>query len=163
MIDICLTYFRLYIITYARSTNVTKKLIHFSLPYFLPKIIINDMNIFHIFTSFLIGYLFGCFQTSYFISKKYKNIWYSIGIHPHNVSKKYSHINKTIESNINDKNFIGIGETGLDFYYQNSDIDLQKKSFINHINLSRDYDIPLIIHTRDADKETINILYSICK
>ena len=53
------------------------------------------------------------------ISKKYKNIWYSIGIHPHNVSKKYSHINKTIESNINDKNFIGIGETGLDFYYQN--------------------------------------------
>ena len=57
-----------------------------------------------------------------------------------------------------DKNFIGIGETGLDYFYENSNRELQIKSFINHIELSRKTNLPIIIHTREADRDTISVL-----
>lgn len=92
------------------------------------------------------------------ISHDYKNIWYSLGIHPHNVKKDFYQINNIILESKNDTKFIGIGETGLDYYYENSDRELQKKSFINHIGIARDTKLPLIVHTREADEDTINIL-----
>ena len=58
----------------------------------------------------------------------------------------------------NDKNFIAIGETGLDYYYEKPKIEIQKNSFIKHINLARDLKLPIIVHTRAADKDTIDIL-----
>ena len=92
------------------------------------------------------------------ISNKYNNIWYSIGIHPHNVNKDFKNINEKMNNNIKNSKFIGIGETGLDYYYENTDKNMQKKSFINHINMARELDLPLIIHTRDADNDTLGIL-----
>ena len=53
---------------------------------------------------------------------------------------------------------IGIGETGLDFYYNNSDKNKQISSFIEHIEASVKTDTPLIIHSRNAEKETFDIL-----
>ena len=92
------------------------------------------------------------------IANKYNNIWYSVGIHPHNVNANFKDINETVSSNINNNKFIGIGETGLDYYYENSNKETQKKSFVNHINIARDLDLPIIVHTRNADEDTINIL-----
>ena len=92
------------------------------------------------------------------ISNKYQNIWYSLGIHPHNVDEKYKDVYKEVLKHKNDKKFIAIGETGLDYYYENSDKELQKSSFINHINIARETKLPIIIHTRDADLDTIKIL-----
>ncbi len=91
------------------------------------------------------------------ISSKY-NIWYSGGVHPHNVSDiELSNINK-IYNHSNNSNFIGIGETGLDFYYDNKSRKMQIKSFTKHIKIARELDIPVIVHTRDADRETLKIL-----
>ena len=53
---------------------------------------------------------------------------------------------------------IGIGETGLDFYYNNSDKDKQINSFIKHIEASIKTNVPLIIHSREAEEDTFNIL-----
>ena len=92
------------------------------------------------------------------ISNNNKNIWYSLGIHPHNVNNSFKEINTEIFKYITDKKFIAIGETGLDYYYENSKKNLQKESFIEHINIARKRDLPIIVHTRDADKDTINIL-----
>ena len=92
------------------------------------------------------------------ISERFSNIWFSLGIHPNNVDKNYLNLNAVIDNNIKNKKFIGIGETGLDFYYKNYNKDLQIKSFINHINLARELDLPVIVHTRNADKDTISIL-----
>ena len=92
------------------------------------------------------------------ISNNNKNIWYSLGIHPHNVNNSFKEINTQIFKYITDKKFIAIGETGLDYYYENSKKNLQKESFIEHINIARKRDLPIIVHTRDADKDTINIL-----
>ena len=58
------------------------------------------------------------------------------------------------------KKIIGIGETGLDFYYNHSDKETQKKSFIQHINAALELDIPIIVHSRNAEIETLDILKS---
>ena len=84
-------------------------------------------------------------------------IYGTFGIHPHEsendiVTKEQ--IKKNIE---NHHKIIGIGETGLDFYYNNSD-KKQIKSFEEHIQASIDLNVPLIVHSRNAEKETFEIL-----
>ena len=54
------------------------------------------------------------------IAKNNKNIWYSLGIHPHNVNNNYKDLQGAIAEFKSDKKFIGIGETGLDYFYENS-------------------------------------------
>ena len=53
---------------------------------------------------------------------------------------------------------IGIGETGLDYYYHNSDKVIQKKKFVEHIEAAIDLDLPIIVHSRDAENDTFDIL-----
>ena len=92
------------------------------------------------------------------IVKKDKMIFGTFGIHPHEVSKNKISSNYIIEQlKINDK-IIGIGETGLDFYYNNSDKSNQIISFEKHIESSIKLQVPLIIHSRNAEKETFDIL-----
>jgi len=92
------------------------------------------------------------------IVKKYKNIYGTLGIHPHE-SKNFTYISSQEIKNLynNNKKIIGIGETGLDFYYKNSEKSLQKKLFIEHIDAAIDLDLPVIVHTRNAEKDTIDI------
>ncbi|MAH88980.1 MAG: hypothetical protein CMJ06_02910 [Pelagibacterales bacterium] len=92
------------------------------------------------------------------IAKNNENIWYSLGIHPHNVDQSINDIENVVEKYSEDKKFIGIGETGLDYFYKNTNKNLQIQSFIKHIQLSRDTNLPIIVHTREADKDTIRIL-----
>ena len=85
-------------------------------------------------------------------------IYGSYGIHPHETSthdlSKDSIVNKINSS----KKIIGVGETGLDFYYNNSDKKSQVSSFINHVEASIDLNMPIIIHSRNAEIETYDIL-----
>ena len=53
---------------------------------------------------------------------------------------------------------VGIGETGLDYYYNHSLKDIQKKSFIQHIELSKELDLPLVIHNRNSDNDLMKII-----
>ena len=92
------------------------------------------------------------------IAKNNENIWYSLGIHPHNVDENFNNVGSIIVNYNQDKKFIGIGETGLDYFYKNTNKELQKQSFIKHIQLSRETKLPIIVHTREADKDTISIL-----
>ena len=92
------------------------------------------------------------------ITKKYPQIYHSIGVHPHEC-KNYQEVTvKELIDYANDPKCIGIGETGLDFYYENSPKEIQKNLFSIHIETSRKLNLPLIIHTRNADKETIEII-----
>ena len=84
-------------------------------------------------------------------------IYGTIGIHPHESSRDIITSKQIIENlNLNSK-IIGIGETGLDFYYNHSDKNDQIKSFEEHIKASVELNIPLIIHSRNAEKETLEI------
>ena len=87
-------------------------------------------------------------------------IYGTFGIHPHETDS--NHVTKKIildKIKINPK-IIGIGETGLDFYYNNSNPQKQISSFKSHIEASLDIDIPVIVHSRNAESETFNILNS---
>ena len=85
-------------------------------------------------------------------------IYGTFGIHPHETDKNY--VSKKIILNNIKKNrkIIGIGETGLDFYYNNSKKNKQIDSFKIHIEAALEADLPLIVHSRNAEKETFNVL-----
>ena len=85
-------------------------------------------------------------------------IYGTFGIHPHETNLEFvkkETIVKNIKSN---KKIIGVGETGLDFYYNNSNKVNQINSFENHINASIDLNVPIIVHSRNAELETFEIL-----
>ena len=93
------------------------------------------------------------------IVNKYKNVYGTYGIHPHEANVHQKINSKTIIEKIKMNNkIIGIGETGLDFYYNHSEKDVQIKLFLEHIKASRELNLPLIVHTRAAENETYNIL-----
>ena len=92
------------------------------------------------------------------IIKKDQMIYGTYGIHPHETLNNQVD-KKTIIRSVNEnKKIIGIGETGLDFFYNYSDKDRQISSFKAHIEASIELDKPVIIHSRDAEKETFDIL-----
>ena len=82
----------------------------------------------------------------------------TFGIHPHEVENDFVST-KIIKSNIKqNKKIIGIGETGLDFYYNNADKKKQILSFKNHLEAAAELNIPVVVHSRNAETETFNVL-----
>ena len=85
-------------------------------------------------------------------------IYGTYGIHPHE-AKNYKVTKSDIIKNISKHpKLIGIGETGLDFYYNNSQKNVQIESFKKHIEASLEIDVPIIVHSRNAESETFDIL-----
>ena len=92
------------------------------------------------------------------IAKKHSNIWCSVGTHPHNAESEKHISQDTIKKLCDNDKVIGIGETGLDYYYENSNKEDQINSFLKHIEVAKITSIPLIVHARDADDDIIEIL-----
>jgi TatD DNase family protein len=84
-------------------------------------------------------------------------VYGTYGIHPHEAKNDKVTSDLIIKEIKQTKKIIGIGETGLDFYYNHSDKDEQIKSFEEHIKASIALDIPLIIHSRNAENETLEV------
>ncbi len=86
------------------------------------------------------------------------HIWATIGIHPHDADA-HSDINtEMLVSKSTHAKVIGIGETGLDYFYDKSDREQQRTSFRAHIAAARETGLPVIVHTRDAEQDTAEIL-----
>lgn len=92
------------------------------------------------------------------IAEKYPNIFSSCGVHPNDVKEIIDH--QTIENYCQHPKIIGIGETGLDYYHQNFDKAKQIASLEQHIIAAQTNGLPIIIHTREAENDTIDILTS---
>jgi TatD DNase family protein len=86
------------------------------------------------------------------------DVWASVGIHPHNTDDHPDLTYDELLEATRDPRVIGIGETGLDYYYDHSDRSEQQRLFRIHIEVARETGLPLIIHTRDAEADTIAIL-----
>ena len=93
------------------------------------------------------------------IIDKFKSVYGTYGIHPHEAK---SHQNIRMQDIINkvnqNKKIIGIGETGLDFYYNHSEKKDQINCFEQHIYAAQETDLPIVVHTRSAEKETLELL-----
>lgn len=91
-------------------------------------------------------------------AERESDVWASIGIHPHEADAHPDMDTAKLLARAEHPRVIGIGETGLDYYYDHSDRVQQQRSFRAHIAASRDSGLPIIIHTRDAEEDTLYIL-----
>ena len=92
------------------------------------------------------------------VAQRYDNIFCTVGIHPHNAEKEPEVSPEQLIRLADNEKVIGFGETGLDFHYNKSARDIQKRQFKSHIEASRELGLPLIVHTRNADVEMAKIL-----
>tara|TARA_X000001036_G_scaffold84662_1_gene76672 strand:+ start:4450 stop:5226 length:777 start_codon:yes stop_codon:yes gene_type:complete len=93
------------------------------------------------------------------IIKKYDSVYGTYGIHPHEAKNHQTIKSDQIIKNVREnKKIIGIGESGLDFYYNHSEKNDQISSFLEHINASQKTNLPIIVHTRSAEIDTLKIL-----
>lgn len=92
------------------------------------------------------------------LSEKYPFIYASIGLHPSEVQKEKDEDLKWIYELSKNKKVIAIGEIGLDYYWDKSFIDKQKEMFIKQIDIAKELNLPIIVHSRDAISDTYNIM-----
>lgn len=92
------------------------------------------------------------------IAEQYKHIFCSVGVHPHEAQHEPMVTTEELVAKTRHPKVIGIGETGLDFYYEHSPRKEQEESFRRHIAAARGTGLPLIVHTREAEENTVRIM-----
>lgn len=92
------------------------------------------------------------------LAEREPDVWASIGIHPHEADVHPDVEARTLIERAAHPRVVGVGESGLDFYYDHSDRDRQRESFRSHIAAARETGLPIIVHTRDAEDDTHRIL-----
>src|ERR1044072_7577370 len=92
------------------------------------------------------------------VAEREPDVWASVGIHPHDADAHPDVETETLVERAGHERVVGIGESGLDYYYDHSDRDRQRASFRAHIAAARETQLPIIVHTRDAPADTAEIL-----
>jgi TatD DNase family protein len=107
----------------------------------------------------------GGFQGALEVLKKYDSLWLALGVHPHEAKDAveggpWDEIRRLANAKGADGKgrLIAIGETGLDYHYDHSPRDAQKEVFARQVRLARELNLPVIVHSREADKDTMDIL-----
>lgn len=91
-------------------------------------------------------------------TERYPHLHCTIGVHPHEAEHAQDlSVQKLIEASAHPK-VVGFGETGLDYYYEHSPKDLQKACFTAHLKAAQETGLPLVIHTREAEEDTYEML-----
>ncbi len=91
-------------------------------------------------------------------AERESDVWSSIGIHPHEADAHPDMDLAKLVEEAKHERVVAIGETGLDYYYDHSDRDRQRQSFRTHIHAARETELPIIVHTRDAEDDTAAIM-----
>lgn len=104
------------------------------------------------------------FRRAVAAAERYEGVYAAVGVHPHDAKlyddRAEAHLIELVRSS---KKVIAWGEIGLDYYYDHSPRDVQREVFRRQIRTARSLDLPIIIHSRDADDDTVEILTDECK
>ncbi len=92
------------------------------------------------------------------LANKYEDIYAVIGVHPHSASEVTDQVIEKLRELSKNPKVLAIGEIGLDYYYDNSPRDLQRKWFKEQLKLAKELDLPVVIHSRDATQETFDMI-----
>ncbi|MBY0338253.1 MAG: TatD family hydrolase [Acetobacteraceae bacterium] len=92
------------------------------------------------------------------IASRFPEVWGTVGVHPHNAGEPPMPTVEELVALADHPRIIGIGESGLDYFYDKSPRDLQQEGFRRHIRAARQAGLPLVIHARDADADIVRIL-----
>lgn len=96
--------------------------------------------------------------SSYELSQKYDHVYAVVGVHPHEAKYYTAETREALKELLTKDKVMAIGEIGLDYHYDLSPRDVQREVFIDQINLAREMNVPIVIHTREAMEETYEIL-----
>lgn len=91
-------------------------------------------------------------------AERESDVWATVGIHPHEADQHADLGHQVLRDATDHSRVIGIGESGLDYYYDKSDRAVQRDLFRMHISVARETGLPLVIHTREAEADTADIL-----
>ena len=97
-------------------------------------------------------------MTVFNIANKYPNVYGTQGIHPHEAKHYNEEIKQIIQANANHPKIVALGEMGLDYFYLHSTRDEQIFAFESQLELASQLELPVVIHSRDAEEDTIAIL-----
>lgn len=92
------------------------------------------------------------------VAERFPHVFCTVGIHPHEAASEPETDKATLVELAKHPKVVGIGETGLDYFYEHSPREAQQRNFRAHIAAARETGLPLIVHTRDADEDTAQIL-----
>lgn len=92
------------------------------------------------------------------VADKHPHVFLVASASPHDVEKELSPLNTLIEECARKKKLIAIGETGLDYYYQHTSREKQQEALINYCRMAKEFNLPLVIHCRDAFDDLFSIL-----
>lgn len=92
------------------------------------------------------------------LAQQYPNVFASQGIHPHDADQYTDQVAAHIQTNLNHEKVLAVGEIGLDYYYDHSDRATQRQVFSKQLEIAIEADLPVVIHTREADQDTREIL-----
>lgn len=92
------------------------------------------------------------------IAERFEAVYCSVGVHPHEAGEEGQGSPEKLLALAEHPKVVGIGETGLDYFYEHSPREAQQRSFRAHIAAARETGLPLIVHARDADEDTVSIL-----
>ncbi|MFQ5773146.1 MAG: TatD family hydrolase [Kiloniellaceae bacterium] len=98
------------------------------------------------------------FESVRAIAARYDGVWCSLGVHPHEAEAEGLEAADRLVALAGHDEVVGIGETGLDYYYENSPREAQKRSFRAHIEAARQTGLPLVVHAREADDDVVAML-----
>lgn len=95
------------------------------------------------------------------VARRFDNVWCTVGTHPHDAGlpeEKAITLERLVEIARSDTNIVGIGESGLDYFYKHSPVEDQQESFRKHIRACIETGLPLVVHAREADEDIMRII-----
>ncbi len=100
----------------------------------------------------------GNFERAVALAEKYEGVHAAVGVHPHDAKLYDETAEGLLLEFVRDRRVVAVGEIGLDYHYDNSPREVQREVFARQLRLAREEGLPVIIHSRDADEETLEIL-----
>lgn len=133
---------------------------HLDFPEFAPELdaVVQRAREADVQVSVTIGTTLAKFPNVLAIAEQFDDIYCSVGVHPHEAKVEPLADPAPLIERARNRKVVGIGETGLDYYYGHSPRDMQIGNFRAHIAAARELKLPLVVHTRDAEDDTIGIL-----
>ena len=100
----------------------------------------------------------GNFERAVSVAEKYEGVYASVGVHPHDAKLYTEAAERLLLEFVRSRRVVAVGEIGLDYHYDNSPREVQREVFGRQLTLARAEGMPVIIHSREADEETLEIL-----